>query len=123
MRRGPRAARRSQSSIEACRSWEGSVTQSLRCGCFLARWVSILSSASAGAFARSPSYERAERVVLANGLEVVLVAEPATPTLAVVSSAHAGTRHDPPGYAGLAHFVQHLRGVEVGAARRTVIDR
>jgi zinc protease len=63
---------------------------------------------SVGAGARSPSCENAERVVLANGLEVLLVAEPASPTLAVVSSVHVGARNDPPGYEGLSHFVEHL---------------
>jgi zinc protease len=74
--------------------------------------LGVVLATSAGAAARSPSCEGAERVVLENGVEVLLVAEPATPTLAVVSSVHVGTRNDPPGYEGLAHFVQHLTSLE-----------
>ncbi len=58
--------------------------------------------------ARSPSCETTERLTLKNGIEVVLSVDPAAATVAVVSSVHAGSRHDPPGYEGLAHFVEHL---------------
>jgi len=76
---------------------------------WLARGIlGIVLGLRASAAARSPSCEQPERIVLANGIEVLLVAEPASPTLAVVSSVHVGTRHDPPGYEGLAHFVRHL---------------
>jgi zinc protease len=70
--------------------------------------MAIVLALNVGAAARSPSCEHPERLVLANGIEVLLAPEPATSTLAVVSSVHVGTRHDPPGYEGLAHFVEHL---------------
>jgi zinc protease len=56
----------------------------------------------------APSCEPAERYTLSNGVEVVLVPTTSLPTVAVVSSVHAGSRNDPPGYEGLAHYVEHL---------------
>jgi predicted Zn-dependent peptidase len=67
-----------------------------------------LLGTSTQAEARSPSCERAERYTLANGLEVVLAREASANAVAVVSSVHVGSRHDPPGYEGLAHYVEHL---------------
>jgi hypothetical protein len=60
------------------------------------------------AAAWGPSCESAERFTLQNGVEVVLVREGQLPTVAIVSSVHAGARDDPPGYEGLAHYVEHL---------------
>jgi predicted Zn-dependent peptidase len=60
------------------------------------------------AMAWAPSCEPAERYTLKNGVEVVLVPSASLPTVAVVSSVHAGSRNDPPGYEGLAHYVEHL---------------
>jgi secreted Zn-dependent insulinase-like peptidase len=48
------------------------------------------------------------RHVLSNGVEVVLAPEVSLPQVALVSSVRAGFRDDPPGYEGLAHFVEHL---------------
>jgi len=48
------------------------------------------------------------RQVLPNGIEVVLSPDASLPQVALVSSVRAGFRDDPPGYAGLAHFVEHL---------------
>jgi hypothetical protein len=45
---------------------------------------------------------------LDNGIEVVLLPDTALPAVALVSSLHIGSRDDPPGYAGLAHYVEHL---------------
>jgi zinc protease len=67
-----------------------------------------LAGAPRPAAAWGPSCESAERFTLRNGLEVVLVREGQLPTVAVVSSVHVGSRHDPPGYEGLAHYVEHL---------------
>jgi zinc protease len=58
--------------------------------------------------ARSPSCDKAERYTLKNGLEVVLSPDHGLPSVALVSSVHAGFRNDPPGYEGLAHYVEHL---------------
>jgi zinc protease len=76
----------------------------------VARAVSVLLLllAPSNARARAPACERVERFTLANGVEVVLLPDGALPTVALVSSIHAGSRHDPPGYEGLAHFVEHL---------------
>ncbi|MET0411999.1 MAG: insulinase family protein [Polyangiaceae bacterium] len=52
--------------------------------------------------------ETVERYELQNGIDVVLQADHGLPLVAVVSSVHAGARNDPPGYAGLAHYVEHL---------------
>jgi hypothetical protein len=60
------------------------------------------------ALARSPSCEQTERYTLKNGLEVVLRPDHELPNVAIVSSVHAGSRNDPPGYEGLAHYVEHL---------------
>ncbi|MET0412597.1 MAG: insulinase family protein [Polyangiaceae bacterium] len=52
--------------------------------------------------------ETVERYQLQNGIDVVLQADHGLPLVAVVSSVHAGARNDPPGHAGLAHYVEHL---------------
>lgn len=73
-------------------------------------WL-LLQTGGAGvraAHARSPSCEAAERLTLKNGIEIVLQVDTALPAVALVSSVHAGSRHDPPGYEGLAHYVEHL---------------
>jgi predicted Zn-dependent peptidase len=49
-----------------------------------------------------------ERYALANGLSVVLQHDPRQPTVAGVVAYGVGTRHDPPGYSGLAHLVEHM---------------
>jgi hypothetical protein len=41
-------------------------------------------------------------------VEVVLVEDHALPAVGVISSVHVGQRNDPPGYAELAHYVEHL---------------
>lgn len=46
--------------------------------------------------------------MLPNGIEVVLSPDTSLPQVALVSSVRAGFRDDPPGYEGLAHFVEHL---------------
>ena len=56
----------------------------------------------------SAGCESAERYTLHNGVDVVLVPETDLPTVALVSSIHAGFRDDPPGHEGLAHYVEHL---------------
>jgi hypothetical protein len=60
------------------------------------------------AAAWSASCESPQRYTLSNGLEVVLVPEKQVPTVALVSSIHAGSRDDPKGHEGLAHYVEHL---------------
>lgn len=67
-----------------------------------------LLTASRPAAAWSASCESARRYTLSNGLEVVLVPESRSPTVALVSSVHAGFRDDPEGHRGLAHYVEHL---------------
>jgi hypothetical protein len=69
--------------------------------------LALLATARTAA-AWSPSCESAQRYTLSNGLEVVLVPEPRLPTVALVSSVHAGSRDDPKGHRGLAHYVEHL---------------
>jgi zinc protease len=49
-----------------------------------------------------------ERFQLSNGLDVVLERNHRQPRVAVAMSYDAGSRDDPPGYAGLAHLVEHL---------------
>jgi predicted Zn-dependent peptidase len=60
------------------------------------------------AAAWGPACEKTERFTLGNGVEVVLLREARLPMVAVVSSVHVGARDDPPGYEGLAHYVEHL---------------
>jgi zinc protease len=52
--------------------------------------------------------EAPETYVLPNGVEVSLREDHSVPAIAVVSSVHAGARHDPQGHEGLAHYVEHL---------------
>lgn len=49
-----------------------------------------------------------ERFRLANGLDVVLEKNDRQPRVAIVMAYDVGARDDPPGYAGLAHLVEHL---------------
>ncbi|HSU41621.1 MAG TPA: insulinase family protein, partial [Polyangiaceae bacterium] len=49
-----------------------------------------------------------ERFQLSNGLDVVLERNHRQPRVAVAMSYDVGSRDDPPGYAGLAHLVEHL---------------
>jgi predicted Zn-dependent peptidase len=49
-----------------------------------------------------------QRHVLKNGIEVVLRPSKGVPAVGVMSSVHVGSRNDPRGYEGLAHYVEHL---------------
>lgn len=49
-----------------------------------------------------------ERYELANGLEVVLLPDSTREDVAVELWTHAGTRHEPAGKFGLAHFFEHV---------------
>lgn len=51
---------------------------------------------------------RFERVVLPNGLTVLLDADPSVPGVVVDESFFAGGLFEPPGKSGLAHLVEHL---------------
>lgn len=68
----------------------------------------VLVLGERGAEAGSVSCEHAVNWVLPNGIEVSLMADASLPDAAVVLAVDAGERDDPPGYAGLAHFVEHL---------------
>lgn len=49
-----------------------------------------------------------ESTRLANGLEVHLLENVDAPVVTVALAYRAGARHDPPGKAGLAHFLEHM---------------
>ncbi len=68
----------------------------------------VLVLGERGAAAGSVSCEPDLNWVLPNGIEVSLVADASLPGAAVVLAVDAGKRDDPLGYAGLAHFVEHL---------------
>lgn len=51
---------------------------------------------------------RVQRHRLKNGVEVVLRPVSGLPAVSVRASVHVGSRQDPPGYEGLAHYVEHL---------------
>lgn len=71
----------------------------------LAQWL------TGGALDAVPSAHACEDPAghrLGNGIEVVLSPDASLPQVALVSSVHVGFRDDPPGYEGLAHFVEHL---------------
>jgi zinc protease len=70
--------------------------------------VGLTMTIASAAGAEQLACETVERYKLQNGIDVVLQADRALPLVAVVSSVHAGARNDPPGYAGLAHYVEHL---------------
>ncbi len=52
--------------------------------------------------------ETPEAYSLPNGVEERLLEDHSLPAIAVISSVHAGYRHDPRGREGLAHYVEHL---------------
>lgn len=58
-----------------------------------------------------------ERYELANGLEVVLLPDSSQDQVAVELWTHAGTRHEPAGKYGMAHFLEHA--LPHGALLRT----
>lgn len=89
----------------ASSSWLGGA---LRHGRAVALVAAALLGAERRAAAWGPGCEAAERLTLQNGVEVVLLREGSLPTVAIVSSVHVGSRDDPPGYEGLAHYVEHL---------------
>lgn len=70
--------------------------------------VGLIGVIASAAGADQLACETVERYKLGNGIEVVLQADRSLPLVAVVSSVHAGSRNDPPGYSGLAHYVEHL---------------
>lgn len=76
------------------------------------RWVGsvalLIGLAVSDAGASAPDCEEVRRFTLKNGLEVLLLSDARLPSVALVASIHAGARHDPPGYEGLAHYVEHL---------------
>ena len=82
--------------------------RTLRGSCISAGAGLALLAAARPAAAWSASCESAQRYTLRNGLEVVLVPEARVPAVALVSSVHAGSRDDPEGHRGLAHYVEHL---------------
>jgi hypothetical protein len=49
-----------------------------------------------------------QRHELKNGVEVLLRPSKGVPAVGVMSSVHVGSRNDPPGHEGLAHYVEHL---------------
>jgi insulinase (Peptidase family M16)/peptidase M16-like protein len=91
---------------------------------FITRWRAVLRSgpwllvvlcmALGSARAEELECESVDRYRLANGVEVVLQVDRTLPVVAVVSSVHAGSRNDPRGYEGLAHYVEHLLFREAG---------
>ena len=77
--------------------------------------TTALAAGQPAALAAAPSPTGGGRVcevpedyVLPNGMEVRLLSDHSLPAIAVVASVHAGFRHDPQGYEGLAHYVEHL---------------
>lgn len=52
-----------------------------------------------------------DRLVLRNGLVVLLAPDPGAGNAAVYMSFRAGALHEPPGQAGLAHLVEHVMAV------------
>src|SRR5690349_8681686 len=49
-----------------------------------------------------------QRRTLKNGLRVVLVPEPTSPTIAVAVTYGVGSRHEPAGKSGFAHLFEHM---------------
>jgi zinc protease len=76
----------------------------------LAAVLLALVSVARPSFAAPPALDlpQIERFRLANGLDVVLERNHRQPRVAVVMAYDVGSRDDPPGYAGLAHLVEHL---------------
>jgi zinc protease len=76
----------------------------------LLRALLPLGALTCAAVARAavPGCQPSEHVTLKNGIEVVLSVDHSLPAVAVLSSVHVGSRNDPPGHEGLAHYVEHL---------------
>jgi zinc protease len=80
-----------------------------RIALWLGAWLgALLLTTLRSAQADELQCESVERYQLANGIDVVLQVDKALPLVSVVSSVHAGSRNDPNGYEGLAHYVEHL---------------
>ena len=52
--------------------------------------------------------EQAERLVLKNGLEVILIHHPANPVVGITTLVRAGVRNETPESSGASHFLEHL---------------
>lgn len=70
--------------------------------------LAAVGLAADGARADTLACEEVERYRLPNGVDVVVQVDRSLPLVAVVSSVEAGLRYEPPGYEGLAHYVEHL---------------
>ncbi len=60
------------------------------------------------AIGRAFSLEPHTSTTLPNGLPIVILPKPGTSSVAIDLWIRAGSRYDPPGKSGLAHFVEHL---------------
>ncbi len=60
---------------------------------------------------------------LANGLRVVTVADPRSPTVAINVGYHVGGKDDPPGRSGFAHLFEHLMFKGTPTSGPETIDR
>ncbi len=66
-------------------------------------------SAAADAIVKSPNDDRDYRLLrLDNGLEALLISDPATDSAAAALNVGAGSSSDPEDRAGLAHFLEHM---------------
>ena len=87
-------------------------------GVFALVALASIVCATRGAAQAAPGAALAsERLVLANGLEVILEPDPSSARVAVVVAYGAGSSSDPPGLAGLAHMAEHMafrRSLHVG---------
>jgi len=72
-------------------------------------WPAVAGSGPSAVITQSPNDDRAYRhIELPNGLRVILVSDPATDRAAAALDVSIGSRHDPPEYRGLAHFLEHM---------------
>ncbi|MFQ5893260.1 MAG: insulinase family protein, partial [Nitrospinota bacterium] len=73
----------------------------------LAAWAVALLAIAWGQ-ATAVGLAEAEWLRLDNGLQVILIPQRSTPLVASTVIIKAGARHEPPGLAGAAHFLEHL---------------
>jgi zinc protease len=78
--------------------------------CFLLAGLWALSTHATVPAAQEPSHWTAavERVVLPNGLTVLMLPRGSAPIVSVQALYKFGSRNDPPGMKGAAHYVEHM---------------
>src|SRR4029453_5153263 len=86
--------------------------------------VGLLLTAAPGVCAqtRMPQLKFADRT-LANGLRVLSVADPSSPTVAIQVWYHVGSKDDPANRSGFAHLFEHIMFKSTKNMKSKMMDR